>query len=201
MDCREINPIMHKYFDGDIGASEIIEMRFHLGDCEACRQRFRQLERAEAMIRTMPRVSPSFELSDRIMAALPPERKRRLWVQWVKRHPAVSVAAVFAAVMLGSFTATWNGDSQLTVKGTDLSQVVIQGNTVYVPAGHTVNGDLTVKSGSVEVDGDVQGNLTVIDGSVNMASTAQISGEVIRINEGLSWLWFEVNEFVGLFTK
>jgi cytoskeletal protein CcmA (bactofilin family) len=95
----------------------------------------------------------------------------------------------------------WNADSELTVKGSDLSQVVIEGHTVYVPEGHTVNGDLMVKSGEVEVDGDVRGNLTIIDGSVNMASTAHISGEITRINQALGWLWFKAGELVGLFSR
>jgi anti-sigma factor RsiW len=194
---------MHRYFDGEIEPTDMAELRRHITDCEPCRKVFRRMETTEALVHQLavPLARPSDDLTAKIMAKLPPQKKRGLWVRWVRRHPAVSVAIVFALVMLGSFTSSWNADSDLTVKGSDLSQVVIEGHTVYVPEGHTVNGDLMVKSGQVEVDGDVRGNLTIIDGSVNMASTAHISGDITRINQALGWLWFKASELVGLFSR
>ena len=69
----------------------------------------------------------------------------------------------------------WNDDTNLMVKGSNL-QDVIQGDTVIVPQGHTVQGDLVVQRGTLKVEGDVTGNLIVIDGTLNLASTAHISG-------------------------
>lgn len=201
MVCKEVLPLLHRHFDGEIAARESMELRQHLGVCEGCRRYFRQMERTEAMIRSLKPVASSDDLTARIMNALPPARRRSSWYRWIRRHPAVSVAAVFALVMLGSFLTLWNEDNQLVVKGNDLDQVVIQGDTVYVPAGHTINGDLMVKSGKIQVDGDVKGNVVVIDGSVNLASTAHISGQVTRVNQLFEWIWFKMNELVGLFSK
>ncbi|MNL76982.1 Anti-sigma-W factor RsiW [compost metagenome] len=86
------------------------------------------------------------------------------------------------------------------VQGSNLQDVVIQGDTVIVPQGHTVNGDLVVKRGELKVEGDVTGNVVVIDGSVNLASTAHIAGEVKQVDEALSWVWYKLGEFVGKIT-
>ncbi len=72
----------------------------------------------------------------------------------------------------------WNQDKELLVKGDHLDQVVIKGDTVYVPKGRTVEGNLTVKGGSIDVEGDIQGNLVVIGGSANLASTAKVGSYV-----------------------
>jgi hypothetical protein len=135
------------------------------------------------------------------MAGLPKQRKRNAWLEWIKHHPAVSVASMFLFVMLTSSLTLWNQDTDMVVKGASLDQVVIQGDTVTVPAGNTVNGNLMVKRGKIIVDGAIKGNLVVIDGSYNLASTAHISGKVKQIDQALDWLWFEVNQYVGLFAK
>jgi cytoskeletal protein CcmA (bactofilin family) len=103
--------------------------------------------------------------------------------------------------MLSSSLSLWNQDTEMVIKGASLEQVVITGNTVYLPAGHTINGNLMVKRGKIQIDGNVKGNLVVIDGSYNLASTAHISGKIKQIDQALDWLWFEVNEYVGLFAK
>ncbi|UJF33722.1 zf-HC2 domain-containing protein [Paenibacillus hexagrammi] len=201
MNCREALPLMHEYLDGDLQGSEAKALKEHLIACTACHTLFRELERTDAIVKSLPSVRASDDLSARIMNSLPPLKKRSSWMEWVRRHPAVSVAAVFAVVMFGSFMSMWNDDQQLMVKGTDLQNVVIQGDTVIVPKGHTVNGDLVVQGGKLEVEGDVTGDLTVIDGSLNLASTAHISGQVTKVDEAVSWVWYKMNEFFTVFSK
>jgi hypothetical protein len=160
------------------------------------------MQQTEAMARSLPQLAAASDLTDRIMASLPEQQKRsNSWLQWIKRHPAVSVASMFLFVMLSSSLSLWNLDTEMVVKGASLEQVVIKGNTVYLPAGHTINGNLMVKRGKIQVDGNVKGNLVVIDGSYNLASTAHISGKIKQIDQAIDWLWFEVNEYVGLFAK
>jgi len=201
MDCKAARLYMHNQLDGDLSPEQAMELKAHLAVCGACRIHYKQLETTEALIRFSPKLQTSSDLTARILQSLPPARKRGLWFHWIKRHPAVSVAAVFMLVMFGSFLSLWNEDSELMVKGPDLDQVVIQGNTVLVPAGHTVEGNLIVKSGKIQVDGDVKGNITVIDGSVNMASTAHISGQINQVNQGMEWIWFKLQELYELFSK
>ncbi|MFD0695745.1 zf-HC2 domain-containing protein [Paenibacillus sp. GCM10027628] len=201
MNCKEALPLMHEYLDGDLQGAEALRLKEHLISCAACHALFRELERTDAIVRSLPPVSVPDTLTAQIMSGLPPMKKRNAWMEWIRRHPAVSVAVVFAAVMFGSFMSMWNDDKNLMVKGSDLQDVVIQGDTVIVPQGHTVNGDLVVQRGKLQVDGDVTGNLTVIDGTLNLASTAHISGQVTKVDQALSWVWYKLGEFVSMLSS
>jgi anti-sigma factor RsiW len=198
MDCKEALPLIHEYIDGGLDRSEAASLKDHLSTCPACKMRLKQLERVEALVQSWPRVETSTGLTERIMSALPRVKQRSVWRQWIRKHPAISVAAVFVLVMTGSLMSMWNENSELMVKGKDLQSVVIQGNTVYVPAGKTVTGNIMVENGKLQVDGDIEGNIVVIQGSVNLASTAHISGQITQIDEAFSWLWFKMN---GLASK
>lgn len=195
MVCEEALPLMHEYLDGELEDDRAIALKRHLLTCANCKKALRQLETTEALVKSLPAAKAPDYLKDRIMQALPPIKRERNWTEWFRRHPAVSVAVVFVMVMLGSFVSLWNEDRELLVKGSDLEQVVIKGDTVYVPAGHKVAGNLMVKSGKLQVDGEINGNLVVIDGSVNLASTAHISGHITKIDEAFEWMWFKINEF------
>lgn len=201
MNCKEALPLIHDYLDGDLLGPEALKLKGHLIECSNCNTLFKELERTDALVRSLPPSGVPDDLNERIMASLPAVKKRSAFTQWIRRHPAVSVAAVFFAVMFGSFMSMWNQGGELMVKGADLQDVVIQGDTVTVPEGHTVNGNLIVKSGKLQVQGNVKGNLVVIDGSLNLASTAQISGQVTQVDEALSWVWYKINEFVAQFSS
>jgi len=201
MNCKEALPLMHEYLDGDLTGPEALRLKEHLLQCTACRALFQQLEHTDAIVRSLPSPAVPDDLTQRIMAGLPPARRRSAWSEWVRHHPAVSVAVVFALVMLGSFMSMWNEDHELMVKGNDLQDVIIQGDTVIVPKGHTVKGNLVVQRGKLEVEGDVAGNLTVIDGSLNLASTAHISGQVTQVDQAVSWVWYKINEFFSNLSK
>jgi hypothetical protein len=99
--------------------------------------------------------------------------------------------------MLGSFLSLWNQDTQMTVRGADLDQLVIRGDTVYLPVGHHVAGNLMVKRGKVQIDGELQGNLVVVDGTYQTASTAKVSGKVYEINQAAEWLLYQLREVVA----
>ncbi|MFE5324366.1 zf-HC2 domain-containing protein [Paenibacillus sp. NPDC056579] len=197
MDCNEALPLMHEYLDGGLKGKEAVTLKEHLLACPACRERLKQFEKVEALIQAWPKQEVPSGLTERIMQALPPEKRKNPWWQWIRRHPAASVAAVFALVMMSSFMSLWNQDTELLVKGSDLRSVVIEGDTVYVPQGKTVAGNLTVENGKLKVDGDIEGNIVVIDGSVVMASTAHISGQITEIDEAFGWLWYKMNDWAS----
>ncbi|WP_274653936.1 zf-HC2 domain-containing protein [Paenibacillus humicola] len=198
MNCNVAIIWMHEYLDGDLPREDAEELKGHLQSCADCCSRFEQLERTEALThQLMDAKSPlepeqSAALTARIMNGLPPQRRRAGWMRWIRNHPAVTVAAVFVLVMFTSFTAMWQQDRELTVRGTDLAEVVINGDTVTVPEGARINGDLTIENGEAKVLGDVEGNVTVIEGSLYQASTAHISGQVKTIDQALDWFWYKV---------
>ncbi|MEI7028324.1 zf-HC2 domain-containing protein [Paenibacillus sp. y28] len=198
MDCKEATKQMHDALEGDLNAADQLALRSHLAECPSCRERYKQLEQTEALIRISlmgTRIPPCSErLTYSIMQALPASPRRKIAMKWLQRHPGISVAAVTAFLMMGSLMTLWNQGTELMVRGSDLSQVVIDGKRVVVPAGHTVNGNLLVENGEMIVEGQVKGNLVVVDGSVNLASTAVIGGEIQEIDQAIDWLWLKVNQ-------
>ncbi|MEV2909879.1 zf-HC2 domain-containing protein [Paenibacillus larvae] len=201
MDCKQALPLMHEYLDGDLQGADALALKEHLIACPGCRKLYKQMETTDALVKSIPTAQLPDDLTDRIMTKLPPEKKRNSVVHWLRRHPGLSIAVVFVVVMLGSFLTLWDENKQVMVKGPESGQVIIDGNTVIVPEGVTVNGNLVVQGGELDVEGELDGNLTLIDGTLNLASTAHISGNVQRINESIGWLWYKVNEFFSSFTK
>lgn len=197
MNCKEAIPWMHEYLDGDLTGPEAKELKEHLIACRACCAIFGQLERTEALVRSLAPVTVPDDLTAKIMSRIPNPRRRSAMFRWARRHPAMAVAAVFALVMFGSFLSLWNQTTDLVVKGADLDQLEIHGHTVIVPKGHTIHGNLTVQSGQVDVEGEVTGNLIVIDGEVNMASTARIAGQIHEVDQALEYIWYRVDEWVS----
>jgi anti-sigma factor RsiW len=200
VNCEQAKAYIHDLMDGELAPASAWELKQHLRECRRCEQALAAYERAEAMIRSLrPAVAPD-GLKRRILASLPPER-RRVWLRWVRSHPAISVAAVFLLVMVSSLIAMWNQDDTLVVKVDDHDQVVINGRDVIVPEGKTVHGNLTVENGSLQVYGAVEGDLVVIDGSVLQASTARISGHVIKVNQMMDWVWYKISSFFESLAK
>lgn len=195
MDCKQASSLMHDYLDDELSTGQALELKNHLQGCPSCHVQFKELEQTEMMLFATIKhstFSASDELVGRIFNQLPKQRKQQDWIKWIKRHPALTAAAVFLFVILVSLVSFWDTDDQLVVKGVDLDQVVINGNTVTVPSGTTITGNLTVENGKAEIYGEVKGNLTVIDGSYFQASTAKISGQVKSIDQALDWLWYRI---------
>lgn len=201
MDCREASLGMHEYLDGTLAGNPLKELKEHIDGCSGCRERFNRLEQTEALIRIMPEPDVPRGLAEKIMMALPKPGRRTLIKRWIKRHPAVSVAAIFIMVMMSSFLSLWDKGGSLVVKGADLEDVVIQGDVVTVPQGSTIDGDLTVENGKLHVDGTINGNLIVVDSSYYLASTASIAGQVTDIHQTIDYFWFRVKEFLSGFSR
>lgn len=197
MDCKQASSLMHDYLDEDLTHGQAVELKLHLKGCSACNERFKELEQTEMMLFATIKhrsISAPDELVDRIMSKIPNQRKQQAWIGWIRKHPALTAAAMFLLVMLFSAVSLWESDDQLVVKTADLDQVIINGNTVTVPKGSTIAGNLTVENGKAEIYGDVQGNLTVIDGSYYQASTAHIAGEIKSIDQALDWIWYRITD-------
>ncbi|RCX16396.1 anti-sigma factor RsiW [Fontibacillus phaseoli] len=195
MDCKQASSLMHDYLDEDVTHGQAVELKLHLEGCSACKERYKKLEQTEMMLFATIKhgsINAPDELVDRIMCKIPTPRKQQAWIGWIRKHPALTAAAMFLLVMLFSAVSLWESDDQLVVKTADLDQVIINGNTVTVPNGSTIAGNLTVENGKAEIYGDVQGNLTVIDGSYYQASTAHIAGEIKSIDQALDWVWYRI---------
>lgn len=193
MDCKLAVSLMHEYLDGDLLDKETDELKQHLVECSECRVAFKQLEQTDMLLFAVNHRKPpvSDELTARIMQSLPKSKQTHVWWTWLKRHPALTAAAAFFIILLGTLPL-WNEGPEMIVKGTDLDQVVIEGNSVIVPEGRTIAGNLTIEKGQAKIYGDVEGNVTVIDGGIFQASTAHISGQVQSINQSVDWVWYKI---------
>ncbi|MBP2002372.1 anti-sigma factor RsiW [Paenibacillus shirakamiensis] len=195
MDCKQAVSYMHEYLDEELSKEHAQVLKLHMEGCSACAHHFQELEQTEMMLfRVVKNSVPtaSDELVGRIMRDIPNKKGQRTWFTWVKRHPALTAVALFMFVMFFSTMSLWKVDDQLIVRGNDLNQLVFEGDTVIVPSGKTIDGDLTVENGKAKIYGEVHGNLTVIDGSVYQASTAKISGSVKSIDQALDWVWYKI---------
>jgi anti-sigma factor RsiW len=198
MKCNVAVVYMHDHLDGDLAREEMKQLQQHLSECPSCYTRYESLERTDALVRALPIEKAPDGLSARIMKSLPSRRRPVAWTSWVRRHPAVSAAAIFMVVMLSSFVSMWNQSQELSISGPDLEHVIVEGKNVIVPEGQKVSGDLTVVNGDVQVLGDLEGNLTVIDGHLTpLASTAHIAGEIKTIDRAVDWFWYKVSSFFG----
>jgi hypothetical protein len=195
VDCKQAVSWIHEYLDGQLNPSDQAILDQHLRQCERCREHFKELEIVEERVQ-MLRMKAALDLSDRIMASLPAQQKSRTVLNWLKRHPALTAAAIFFIVMFSSFATMWDTNEQLVISTSEFEKIKVEGNRVIVPAGETINGDLIVENGEIIVEGQLKGNLVVIDGSYT-ASSANIGGRVTIINRMFDWIWYKIAGWFG----
>lgn len=193
---------MHKYLDGDLKKDEEVKLRAHLETCDTCQNHFHELSRTITLIQSTEQLEVPINFSENVMRNLPTEKGHVKFVRWFKKHPAITVAAIFFLFMFGGVFSMWEKDGELVVSKRD--NLVIQGDTVIVPEGVTVVGDLFVKNGNLQIDGEIDGNVTLINGKliVNsdglddedelLVASAGVNGELNHIDEMMEWVWYKL---------
>ena len=114
--------------------------------------------------------------------------------RWLQRNPVLIAASLFLMLMGGTIFSYWGEEQQFSFsKDPD---VVVLGQTVIVPEGKTVEGDMVVKNGDIKVEGTVEGNLTVINGDKYLAGAGEVTGDIEEIDQLFEWVWYNVKETV-----
>ena len=129
---------------------------------------------------------------DGVMARLPKEKSQAGVQRWLRNHPFFAAAAMFLILMSATLFSSYGNDQQFSV--TKQPNLIVEGETVLVPAGETVKGDIVVKNGTLRIEGEVDGNVTVISGSKYMASTAVVTGKSEEIDKVFDWLWYKIKK-------
>ena len=160
----EIVGLMHKHLDGDISNEEERQLSMHLEDCESCQEHFRELKRTITLIQSAERFEAPANFTANVMRNLPTEKKRVKYTRWFKMHPMLTAAAIFFILMFSGVFFTWEQENQLVVSKQE--NLVIEGDTVIVPEGEVVEGDLLVKNGNLIIKGTVDGDVTLINGKL-----------------------------------
>ncbi|RSK25593.1 anti-sigma factor [Bacillus sp. HMF5848] len=184
--------LMHDYLDNDITAEEEKVLRHHLQACEACQTHFHELNKAVALMKSLTNVQPSIDFTANVMKKLPKEKKRVRVTRWLQVHPLLSAAAVFFILMMGSMFSYWTEDQQFSVS--KQPNLVIENDTVIVPEGKVVTGDIVVKNGNIRIEGEVQGDVTIINGEQYMASAGRVTGNIEEVNKMFEWLWYHMKK-------
>ncbi|WP_217587126.1 zf-HC2 domain-containing protein [Lentibacillus saliphilus] len=206
MNCeKEVIELMHKHLDGELTNKEQTALSEHLEKCEDCQKHFHELKRTITLLQGQNawKVNAPTNFVSGVMQKLPAERKRHKYMRWFKAHPVLTAAAIFFILMFGGMFSEWNKDQELVVSKQD--NLLIKGDTVIVPEGVTVNGDLVVKNGKLKIKGKVDGNVTIINGElINsdppiegeglMASVGEINGEFEEIDQVFEWMWYHVKQ-------
>lgn len=193
--CREpIIHLMHAYLDGDISREDEQMLQKHLAACEHCREMMDELKMSALFLKeAAPIQAPEGFVSD-VMARLPKEKKQAGFQRLLRRHPLVAAAALFLLLMSATLFSSYSNNQQFSF--TKQPNLVVEGETVVVPAGEVVKGDLVVKNGNLRIEGEVDGDVTVIRGTKYMASTAVVTGKSEEIDQAFDWLWYKIKSTV-----
>jgi len=191
--CPErIVHFMHEYLDGEISREHELELKSHLQLCVDCQKHMHELSDVVAFIKGAARIEAPNDFTHSVMARLPKEKSHAGVSRWLRHHPVLTAAALFFLFMSSALFTNFNDEQQFSF--TKQANVIVEGETVIVPEGQVVKGDLVVKNGNVRIDGELDGNLTIINGSKYMASTAVITGKTEEINKVFDWLWFQIKD-------
>ncbi|MBT2759584.1 anti-sigma factor family protein [Mesobacillus foraminis] len=193
MSCSEkYVDYMHDFLDEDITEEHEQELREHLHSCSACEEHFRELKKAIAFVQSTAHIKAPDNFTAKIMDNLPKEKRKVELKRWFKNHPFLAAASLFLVLMAGSILSTWNQEQQFSVS--KQPNLVVENDTVIVPEGEVVKGDIVVRNGKIKIEGEVQGDVTVINGEKYMASAARVTGEISEVNEIFEWIWYHIKE-------
>ncbi len=196
MKCpAEMIGIMHDVLDEDATKEQKRLLFEHIQTCSDCKQHYEELKKTESFLLSSPSMEAPDGFTSKVMKQLPQE-KRTVWIKrWMKSHPLVTAAILFLALMTGSVYSSWTSEDQLSALSGNL-RFDQETNTVIVPEGEVIEGDLTVKNRNLEIEGEVKGDVLVINGEQYMASAGQVTGEIEEVDHILDWTWYELKKLV-----
>lgn len=197
MKCPEkIIDYMHDYLDDDISVEHEHILREHLSKCEECKTHFHQLKKTIALVQSTSHIKAPENFTANVMAKLPKNEKKRRWKlkHWFMSHPVLTAVSLFLVLMGGSVVTAWSGEQEFSVS--KQPNLIVNNDTVIVPEGEVVKGDVVVKNGTLKIEGEVDGNVTVINGEHYTASAGKVTGNIEEINEIFEWIWYHVKNTV-----
>jgi anti-sigma factor RsiW len=202
MSCSsEFVQLLHKYMDQEVSDEEEKKVKDHLHTCEECYQHFHELEKAVALVQSTSHIQAPIDFTEAVMNRLPKEKRTVSLNRWLKGHPLLAAASLFVLLMTGSLFSAWSEDQQFSVS--KQPNLVVENSKVTVPEGEVVNGDVTVKNGTLMIEGTIEGDVTVINGEKFLASAGHVTGEIEEVDEMFEWLWYHIKslskDVVGVF--
>lgn len=193
MKCpAEIVQYMHEYLDEEITKEHELQLRDHLISCPECQTHFHELKKTIALVRSTSNIQAPLDFTSKVMANLPKEKKKVGIQRWFRQHPFVTAASLFVTLMVGSLISAWNEDHEFSVS--KQPNLIVKNDTVIVPKGQVVKGDVIVRNGKLKIEGEVEGDVTVINGEKYLASAGHVTGELKEVNEAFDWIWYHIKK-------
>jgi len=193
--CPEhIIELMHEYLDGEIDPEKELILQEHLKGCKECEVIFNELKRTVSIVQSISQMQLPSDFTANVLARLPKEKKKVVISRLLKQHPFIAAASLFIVLMAGSAISTWNTNQEFSVS--KQKNLIVQNNTVIVPKGEVVKGDVIVRNGTLKIEGEVQGDVTVINGKEYMASAGHVTGEIDEVNEVFDWIWYHMKRTI-----
>ena len=193
MKCNdEIVDLMHEYLDEEIDPENEMILREHLKGCKECETLFNEFRKTIAVVKGTSKMQAPPDFTAKVMASLPKEKKKVGMQRWLRNHPLIAAASLFLVLMMGSVLSTWNQEQEFSVSKQE--NLVVQNNTVIVPEGEVVKGDVIVRNGELKIEGEVQGDVTVINGEKYLASAGHVTGQIEEVNEVFDWIWYHMKK-------
>jgi anti-sigma factor RsiW len=183
---------MHEYLDEEIDPKNEMILREHLKGCKECETLFNEYKKTIAVVKGTSRMQAPPDFTAKVMASLPKEKKKVGMQRWLRNHPLIAAASLFLLLMTGSVFSTWNQEREFSVSKQD--NLVVQNDTVIVPEGEVVKGDVIVRNGKLKIEGEVQGNVTVINGEQYLASAGHVTGQIEEVNAVFDWIWYHMKK-------
>ncbi|MCL7749666.1 anti-sigma factor family protein [Halalkalibacter alkaliphilus] len=197
MKCEQkYEELIQKLVDSEATDEEKKQLDQHLTSCAPCRQHLKELKKVIAFVQSASHIEAPPSFTKDVMARLPERKQTSKWKQWTRKHPLLVSAAVFFLLMLASVSSLWNtGNEQVVVTGSGKVQIDQESGKVIVPEGEVIEGDLIIRNGLLQVDGEVQGNVLLVNSESYYASVGHVSGEIQELNQALDWVWYHVKNF------
>ncbi|MCM3763105.1 anti-sigma-W factor RsiW [Alkalihalobacillus oceani] len=197
MKCEQhYEELIQAFLDGEATQEEKEQLDAHLAQCPSCRQRFNELKKVIAFVQSSSHIEAPSGFTEGVMARLPERKSTSKWKQWTRSHPLLVSAAVFFLLMSISISSLWQGnDEQVVVTGPGHVIIDQEKGKVIVPKGEVIEGDLVVRNGTLEIEGEVQGNVLLVNGDAYYASAGHVSGEIEEVNQALEWVWYHIKGF------
>lgn len=192
---EQIVHFIHESLDGTIRKEDEQVLNEHLHQCMSCQNLMAELKETILFIEKAEPVAAPNGFVNNVMAQLPKQKSQANIQKWLRKHPLLSAAALFFILMSATLFSNYGNDDQFSF--TKQPNLIVEGETVIVPEGQVIQGDIIVKNGELRIEGEVDGNVTVIKGSKYMASTAVVTGTSAEINEVFDWLWFKMKELTN----
>lgn len=197
MACQDHVRLMHRYLDEEAKKEEEMQLRAHIATCQDCKRHLQEIKKTIAFVQSLSHTKAPEGFTERVMASLPKKKKKVSFFDRIKRHPLLVAASLFVVLMAGSMMSFWTegqGRFEFSAPQSQSVRVDEDRHMVIVPTGKTVEGDIIVRNGNIQIDGEVKGNVVAIDGEIYAASTAHVTGEVQEIHEAVEWAWYNLKK-------